>query len=158
MKQFLTILFTILTVALYAQSPQSKASSSGDCFKDWYTLFKERGANPVADGTHDVIITLRFGNYSECYMGRIDVSNGKIAGKLLVQKVDGTYEEFDKKVSSSFQNSEGTLKDELREVSNGMSAQVSLTEGELIRLFFFRSLAEKPKANKKAPAPSALVK
>jgi hypothetical protein len=158
MKQFLTIFFTIITVALHAQSAQSKGASSTDCFKEWFTLFKERGATAIADGTHDVIISLRSGTYSDCYMGKIDVAGGKLTGKLLVQKVDGTYEEFDKKVSSTFQNASGVLKDELREVNNGMSEQVTLTDGETIRLFFFRSLAEKEKANKKAPNPATLVK
>ena len=160
MKQFLTILFTLVTVGLYAQSGQAKPAPkpSTDCFKEWYTLFKERGATALADGTHDVIISLRSGTYSDCYMGKIDVAGGKLAGKLLIQKVDGSYEEFDKKVSSSFQNTSGVLKDEMREITNGMSEQVTLADGETIRLFFFRSLAEKQKANKKAPSPAALVK
>jgi hypothetical protein len=159
MKTFLTFLFTIVSVASFAQSTPSKpAAASADCFKEWYTLFKERGANPVADGSHDVIITVRYGTYSECYMGKIEVAGGKLASKLLVQKMDGSYEEWDKKVSASYQDSEGTLKQELRDITNGMSASLTLTDGEVIRLFFFRSLADKPKANKKAPKPAALVK
>lgn len=157
MKIILTLLISFLSLGVFAQSKGSSAASS-DCFKDWYTLFKERGANPVADGTHDVIITIRNGSISECYMGRIDVVNGKLAGKLMVQKVDGTFGEFDKKVSATYQNSEGVLKEELREINNGMSASLSLTDGEIIRLFFYKSLGEKPKSNKKAPAPAALIK
>lgn len=157
MKIILTLLISFLSLGVFAQSKGSSASSA-DCFKDWYTLFKERGANPVADGTHDVIITIRNGSISECYMGRIDVVDGKLAGKLMVQKVDGSFGEFDKKVSATYQNSEGVLKEELREINNGMSASLSLTDGEIIRLFFYKSLAEKPKANKKAPAPAAIIK
>lgn len=134
------------------------AASSGSCFKEWYSLFKERGANPIPDGPNDVIITVRNGDYNDCFMGRIEVTGGKISSKLQVQKVDGSYEEFDKKVSDAYRNPEGTLKEELREVVNGMSASVTTTDGEYIRLFFFRSLADKPKANKKAPAPAALIK
>ncbi|HEY3404689.1 MAG TPA: hypothetical protein VGK59_14970 [Ohtaekwangia sp.] len=156
MKSILAILITFLSFGLYAQT--KTAAAGGDCFKEWYTLFKERGANPIADGTHDVIITLRNGTYSQCFMGRIDVKDGKLSSKLQIQKMDGSYEEFDKKVSSSYQNAEGTVKEELRDVSNGMSSSFTLTDGEMIRLFFYKSLADKPKANKKAPAPSALVK
>lgn len=119
-------------------------------FKEWYTLFKERGANPIADGTHDVIITLRSTDYSECFLGKVDVAGGKLAGNLHIQKMDGSYEEFDKRVSSAYQNREGVLKEELREISNGMSASGILTDGETIRLFFYKSLADKPKANKKS--------
>ncbi|MBX2964408.1 MAG: hypothetical protein KF687_18010 [Cyclobacteriaceae bacterium] len=158
MKLLLTLFISILSISAFAQAKQPTPAPSQDCFRDWFSLFNERGANPVADGTHDVIITLRHGSYSECFMGRIAVSGGKLTGKLEVQKVDGSYQEFDKKVSFAFQNAEGTLKEEMREVSNGMSASASLTDGELIRLFFYKSLADKPKANKKAPAPSALIK
>jgi hypothetical protein len=91
-------------------------------------------------------------------MGRIEVTGGRISGKLQIQKVDGSYAEFDKRVSASYQNAEGALKEDLREVTNGMSASVVLSDGEFIRLFFYKSLAEKPVANKKAPAPSVLVK
>lgn len=164
MKSILAILITFMSVGVFAQTKPAtkpaaaKPATSGNCFKEWYTLFKERGANPVADGTHDVIITLRSNDYSECFMGRVEVAGGKLTSKLQIQKMDGSYEEFDRKVSASYQNAEGVLKEELREVNNGMSASLTLTDGEIIRLFFYKSLSEKPKANKKAPAPAALVK
>jgi len=155
MKSILVVLISFLSFGLFAQS---KPATSGSCFKDWYGLFKERGAKPIEDGTHEVIITLRNGDYAECFMGKIDVSGGKIVSKLSIQKMDGTYEEFNKKVSEAYQNSEGTLKEEMRTINNGMSAPVVLADGESIRLFFYKTLGDKPKANKKAPAPSALVK
>jgi hypothetical protein len=155
MKPVFALLISLISTGLFAQS---KPSTSGTCFKEWYGLFKERGAKPVPDGTHDVIITLRNGDYAECFMGKIDVAGGKIVSKLSIQKVDGTYEEFDKKVSDAYQNSEGILKEEMRNVTNGMSAPVVLADGESIRLFFYKYLGDKPKANKKAPAPMALVK
>ena len=164
MKSLFAIVILLSSFGLMAQTqpaaskPAPKPASGGNCFKEWYALFKERGANPVEDGTHEVIITLRYADYSECFMGKIDVAGGKLASKLQVQKVDGTYEEFDRKVSASLQNAEGSLKEELREVNNGMSASLILSDGETIRLFFYKALAEKPKANRKAPAPAALVK
>lgn len=155
MKSIFVILFALLSIGSLAQS---KPSAGGNCFKDWYFLFRERGANPVADGTHDVVITIRNGDQSDCYMGRIDVVDGKLAGKLMVQKVDGTYEEWDKKLSDAYKDGEGRLREDLRVITNGMSASVTLSDGELVRLFFYKSLADKPKSNKKAPAPSVLVK
>jgi hypothetical protein len=86
------------------------------------------------------------------------VANGRLASKLQIQKVDGSYEEFDKRVSASYQNEQGALKDDLRDITNGMSASIVLSDGEYIRLFFYKSLAGKPAANKKAPAPSVLIK
>ena len=155
MKPILAILISLFSFGLLAQS---KPAASGNCFKEWYTLFKERGANPIPDGTNDVIITLRSTDYSQCFMGKIDVSGGKLSGRLQIQKMDGSYDEFDRTVSSAYQNTEGRLKEELRDINNGMSASVTLDGGEIIRLFFYKSLADKPKANKKAPPPAALVK
>jgi hypothetical protein len=162
MKPILSVFILSFMVCFFAQGqtkqPAKQPTASGDCFKQWYSLFKERGANAVSEGVNDVIITLRNADYSECFMGRIEVTNGRISGKLQIQKVDGSYAEFDKRVSASYQNAEGTLKEDLRDVINGMSASVALSDGEFIRLFFYKTLAEKPVANKKAPAPSVLVK
>jgi hypothetical protein len=158
MKPILSVFILSFSVSFFAQGQTKTPAASGDCFKQWYTLFKERGATPVPDGVNDVVITLRNGEYTECFMGRIEVMNGKLTSTLQIQKVDGTYAEFDKRVSASYQNEEGRLKDDLREVNNGMSASLTLSDGEYIRLFFYKSLAGKPVANKKAPAPSALVK
>jgi hypothetical protein len=161
MKPILSVILLLFSVSVFAQTqtkPAPKPASSGDCFKQWYSLFKERGASPVPDGVNDVIITLRSNEYSECFMGRIEVTNGRLSGKLQIQKVDGSFAEFDKRVSASFQNEQGTLREDLRDVTNGMSASLVLADGEYIRLFFYKSLADKPAANKKAPPPSALVK
>lgn len=162
MKPILSVLILSFLVCFFAQGqtkqPAKQPASSGDCFKQWYSLFKERGADAVPEGVNDVIITIRNADYSECFMGRIEIANGKLTGKLQIQKVDGSYAEFDKRVSASYQNAEGTLKEDLRDVVNGMSASVALSDGEFIRLFFYKALAEKPVANKKAPAPSVLVK
>ena len=175
MKTILSVLVCLLSLTVVAQqgsksaspktsaakaSPQKEASKKEPgCYDQWYALFKERGAKPLADGTHDVIISIRNEyDYAECFLGKIDLKDGKLASKLQIQKVDGTYEEFDKKISASYQNSEGVVKEELRNVSSGMSEAFSLTDGEKIRLFFYKSLADKAKANQKAPSVSELVK
>lgn len=175
MKTILSVLVCLLSLTVVAQqgaksaspktstakaSPQKEASKKEPgCYDQWYALFKERGANPLADGTHDVIISIRNEyDYAECFVGKIDLKEGKLASKLQIQKEDGSWEEFDKKISSMYQNTEGVVKEELRSVTNGMSEAFTLTDGEKIRLFFYKSLADKAKANKKAPAPSALVK
>jgi len=156
---FYVLALCVATTAVFGQGQGKQPPvNSGGCFNEWYSLFKERGAKPVPDGMNDVIITLRNSTYVECFMGRIEVVEGKLSGKLQVQKMDGSYEEFDKRVGVNFQNAEGTLKEELREINNGMSALAMLTDGDYIRLFFYKALADKPKANKKAPSPSSLIK
>jgi hypothetical protein len=156
MKPIFTILVCLLSLGVVAQTGSNKATSN--CYQEWYSLFKERGAKPVPDGMNEVIISIRGDGYAECFMGKVDVAGEKIIGKPQVQKMDGTFEEFDKKVSASYQNDQGTLKEELRTINNGMSSFVRLTDGEIIGLFFYKSLADKPKSNKKAPSPSVLVK
>jgi len=156
MKLLFTTLICFLSVGIFAQTGSTKPANK--CYQEWYSVFKERGAKPVPDGMNEVIISVRGDEYGECFLGRVDVAGEKMIGKLQVQKMDGTYEEFDKKVSASYQNDQGTLKDELRTINNGMSAFVRLTDGEIIGLFFYKSLADKPKSNKKAPSPSMLVK
>lgn len=163
MKLIITGFLSLLTMGLMAQNPAAKpaaasAAKSADCYDQWYALFKERGANPLADGTHEVIISLQHDGYSECFMGKVDVTAGRISSKLQIQKVDGTYEEFDALLSAAYMDTQGTLKESLRIVTNGMSESLTRTTGETVRLFFYKSLAEKAKANKKAPPPSALIK
>ena len=81
MKAILSVFILSFSVSFFAhsQTKQPVKASSSDCFKEWYSLFKERGATPVPDGTNDVIITLRNNEYTECFMGRVEVSNGKLA-------------------------------------------------------------------------------
>ena len=57
-----------------------------------------------------------------------------------------------------YQNADGTVKEDLRGVTNGMSESFELGSGERIRLFFYKSITNKEKANKKAPNPAALIK
>ncbi|HRI78872.1 MAG TPA: hypothetical protein PLR06_04985 [Cyclobacteriaceae bacterium] len=153
------LLFALCCIVLSSFGQAKPATPpSKDCFKDWYTLFRERGANPIPDGTNDVIITLRNGDYSDCFLGRVDVLNGNLNGNFKVQKVDGSYADFDKSIAAAYQTQDGRLKEELRAINEGMTASVPLSDGEMIRLFFFKSLKDKALANKKAPAPSALIK
>lgn len=173
MKTILSIFICLLSLTVVAQTGATKTQAGpkagtskptavkkdATCYDEWYALFKERGAKPLADGIHEVIISLRNEyDYAECFLGKIELKDGRINSKLQVQKVDGSYEEFDKKVNSLYQNADGVVKEELRGITNGMSETFALTDGEKIRLFFFKSLADKAKANQKAPSASALIK
>ena len=76
MKNFI-LSFALISI-VFSSLAQTKGTPApaGNCFKEWYSLFKERGANTVPDGTNDVIISIRNGDYSECFMGKIDVAGG----------------------------------------------------------------------------------
>jgi hypothetical protein len=166
MKPIFAILFSFLSLGVFAQGQGTKSTAStnksaSNCYEEWYSILKERGARPVANGSQDVVISIRNGNYSECFMGKVNVLDGKIAGRPQVQKVDGTYEDWGKEVSQKYFNSDGTRTTEsntLLTINNGMSGDMILTDGDIVKCFFYQAIQEKPKANKKAPAPSTLVK
>jgi hypothetical protein len=161
---FLLLLSPVLVIAQQKGAPQKAApqKASSDCFGEWYSLFQERGAKPVPDGTHDVILTLRntTEGTSKCYMGKVDVADGKIKRPIWVQKEDGTFDTFShmsgKHLEPAFEKS--LSEDELLAVTDGMSISMKTSDMEFGRIFFYKFLNEKPKALKQAPSPKALVK
>jgi hypothetical protein len=166
MKSILTILISIFSMGAFAQG-QSKAPAAGsagkasDCYSEWNAIFHERGARPIPNGNHDVVISIRNGSYAECFMGKVNVLDGRIAGRPQVQKIDGTYEDWGKEVSQKYFNSDGTRTAEgntLLTINNGMSGEMVLSDGDIVKCFFYQAVLEKTKANKKAPSPSALIK
>lgn len=159
----LIFLLLITPVVAAAQTPQRSATAkpSGDCFKEWHTLFRERGASTVTDGTHDVVITLRNtqAGTSMCYMGKAEVVGGKIKRPIMVQMADGSYEPFSslgKGLDPVFAKS--LTEDELSTITDGMSINFIMSDMEYGRIFFYTFVNDKPKALKPAPSPKALIK
>lgn len=72
MKKKLQFLL-ILSFLLIGSSISVNAQSS--CYDDYYKLFTERGATPVPDGTHEVVISVRDGNKCDCLMGKVEVKD-----------------------------------------------------------------------------------
>lgn len=172
--KFLFVGLLVLPLAVAAQkggTPPQKGGSQekgsqgqgggGDCFKEWYNLFRERGAATVTDGTQDVIISLRntVAGVSQCYMGRVEVAGGKIKRPIMIQKVDGSYEPFatlGKGLDPGFIKS--MTEDEMNTIADGMSVNFLMAGGEFGRIFFYTFLNEKPKALKQAPSARTLIK
>jgi hypothetical protein len=173
MKNRINLILIVLLAASFSAfaqkggSPQKGTPSGGsqssgnDCFKEWYTLIRERGAAEVTDGTHDVILTVRNTQEgtSRCYMGRVEVRNGKLTRPVLIQKEDGSYDTFasaGKGLDPGFAKS--MTEDELAMISDGMSVNFNLSGGEFARIFFYTFINAKPKGLKQAPSPKTLVK
>lgn len=157
------LLFLLLASPLWTMAQQKAAQpkAATDCFKEWYTLFRERGGKQVTDGTQEVVITVRNNHdgTSKCYMGKVEVAGGKIKPPLWVQKDDGSYDTFaalGKKLDPGFVSN--MSEDELLTIDNAMSISFRTSDMEFGRLFFYKFLEDKPKALKKAPSPSALIK
>jgi hypothetical protein len=130
-----------------------------DCYQDWYEKMRARGANPVTDGMHPVIITLKSETSGVCLMGKIQVTNGKIVPPLMIQQEDGEYQAANllgKKLDPGF--TETMSEDELYKITDGMSILFRTASQEYGRLIFY-SFAKKDKtANKVAPSPDELIK
>ncbi|NJN42231.1 MAG: hypothetical protein HC811_08435 [Flammeovirgaceae bacterium] len=147
----------IFSIPAFSQSKQATAPT--DCFKDWYTIFRERGAKPVTDGTHDAILSFRKEGYSQCFMAKVDVKDGKIVMPLKIAREDGTYETgafLHKSLDPVFAAS--LPPDELLKITDGMSITFYTTDKESGKLFFYKFVNDKPKALKIAPSASDLIK
>jgi len=152
----LFVAFTALGQTAPAKKP---AVASSSCYGEWMALFRERGAKPVPNGSHEVIISIRNEQGSQCYVGKAEVSEGKIMPPILIQKQDGSFEPvgaLGKQLDPTWLASQN--KDTLYEIVDGASMTFYTTEKEFGKLFFYKFLNDKPKANKVAPPPSALVK
>lgn len=130
-----------------------------DCYQEWYEKMRARGANPVTDGMHPVVITLKSESSGVCMMGKIQVTNGQIVPPLMVQQEDGEYiaaNLMGKKLDPGFT---GTISaDELYKVTDGMSILFRTASQEYGRLLFYTFAKKDKTANKVAPSPDELIK
>ncbi len=161
MIKFRTTLIAAFLVLLISPAfGQAKtASPAKDCYGEWYSLFRERGAKPIPDGTQEIIISIRKDGYSQCFMGKVDVAGGKIKMPVYIAKEDGTFEtltETGLKIDPSSIASKDP--DALTSITDGMSITAYTTDHETVKLFFYKYIHDKPKKNKVAPAASSLVK
>lgn len=151
----LILAFTIVLLAM----PTFAQTEKSDCFRDWYGLFRERGAKRVTDGTHEVVLSLRKDEYSQCFMAKVKVLSGQIVPPVLIAKEDGTYEEFTatgKKIDPAFLS--GKSDTELLKITDGMSITFYTTDRETAKLFFYTFVNDTKKGNKVAPPVGDLVK
>lgn len=159
-RLLLTGVLAVMMVPAVAQTKSDAAPSAPkNCYGEWFGIFRSRGAKAIPDGTQNVIITLRDGNASHCFLGKVEVAAGKIKLPLMIQKQDGSFETFastGKTLDPSF--TKDLSADELLTITDGMSVSFRTSDQETGRLFFYEYLAEKPKANKVAPPPSVLIK
>ncbi len=155
-KTLVTFLMFLLMAPAFAQT---KTSPAKDCFREWINLFRSHGAKTVTDGTHEVVVSLRSQSGSNCYMGKIDVVNGKLTAPLWMQKEDGSFETFREMGKSLDPEFANMNPDEVAAITDGMSISFRTTDGEYGRIFFYKFLNDKAKPkNKIAPPPGALIK
>lgn len=144
MKRTLTILGLVIGL-VSSVSAQKKTEDESNCYLKWAQKFEARGADDVPDGSYtDVIITFRNGGDAECFNGKCDVKEGKVAAMYLKME-DGSYEVMKKK--SKYENV--PIK-----ITNGMSSTVVTKDDELINVLFVKKIKPKKAGFEKAPEPT----
>ena len=141
-----------------AQVDTTVMTTPTNCYKKWFDYFAERGAKPVTDGSHEVVISFKSGESCHCFMGKVEVSGGKIKPPLYVQTEGGDYKTFTslgKKLDPEFVLAQGA---ELYNVVNGMSVLFRTADQEYGRIFFYKLLSKDKQKNKEAPSPEELLK
>lgn len=130
-----------------------------DCYTQYYNIVRERGAKPVTDGMQQVVIALKSADACHCFLGQIEVVNGKIKPPLYFQQENGEYRlvsSLGKKLEPAFTSS--MTPDELYAIKEGMSIVFRTTDNEYGRLFFYKFVNKGPQSNKAAPSAAELIK
>lgn len=146
--------FLLLTL-LVSSSLLVKSQENSNCFNEWYATVHKYGSQPVADGTHEVIITIRKDEQCKSMQGKVDVKDNKIVrGTLWLLKTDGTYEKPERTLSNKYTTNSETKLD--NSIINGMSPSFMTSQGEQINFFFYKSFNKTPREYKPAPKPSEI--
>lgn len=155
---FLVIAFgASQVIAQSATSIHSKGIEG--CYTDYYIAFTERGASPVTDGQHDIVISVIHQGKSECYFGKATVKDGKLQRPVLIQKDDMSFVEM----SSMFRSLdpewlEKQDKSTYDMISDGMSHIFLTLDQYEIRFFFYTFIHPTQRSNRRAPPADVLLK
>ena len=148
------------TAAVKINVDTAVTSTPMNCYKQYFDYFTERGAKPVTDGMQSVVVAFKSKESCHCYMGRVQVTGGKIKAPVYVQTEGGEYKTFaeltpDKKMDPEFLAAVG---DDLWSITNGMSVVFQTTDKEYGRVFFYKFVNKDKSMSKEAPSPSDLLK
>jgi len=148
------------TAAVAINVDTAVVSTPMNCYKQYVDYFTERGAKAVTDGMQPVVVAFKSKESCHCYMGRVQVTGGKIKAPVYVQTEGGEYKTFaeltpDKKMDPDFLAAVG---EDLWSISNGMSVVFQTTDKEYGRMFFYKSVNKNKSSSKEAPSPADLLK
>lgn len=161
MKIQLTILFVFGFLAnAYSQEGLSlHLKGIEGCYIDYYSAFANKGAKPVPDGDHEVVISIIFQAKSDCYMGKATVKDGKFVTPVMIQKEDMSFAPLStifKNIDQSWLAEQDT--ETLYEIHDGMSKMFTSQQGYQVQMFFPSSINPGSGINRKAPPASELLK
>ncbi len=121
----------------------SNSSVAQDCYSKYRKAFSERGALEVTDSTYEgVIIAIREGNETSCYLGKVSVKSGKVVlDNFYISLEDDTHENL----GPRFKNLKPV------EIKDGISQIIIDKRDNLYNVIFLDHLKPKKKGFKKAP-------
>ncbi len=129
------------------------------CYVDYYTAFVNKGARPVTDGQHEVVISVVHQGSSNCYIGRVSVKDENLVLPVELQKDDMSFAP----ISTVFRDLDQSwlaAQDlaTLYHVTSGMSKMFVSQEGYYIQVFFPEFINTNSGVNRKAPPASEMLK
>lgn len=136
MKNLLVIALLLTVTLAYSQTKDET------CLDAYSKQFKERGAGPVEDGNHKVIISITTETGTDCYEGKAKVEGNSVIAIYMTYE-DGTSEFLDRKYK-------GINK---AKIENGISEKLVTTDGETIQIVFVTKILPKKKQFKKINGP-----
>jgi hypothetical protein len=149
----------LLLFVVFFTARQVQAQEIEGCYLGYYNVFSERGAGLVPNGEHDVIISIIKDGTSECYFGKATVKDGNFVSPVLIQKDDMSYVPLNNVFGSLDQEwlSRQNM-DSLYEIHDGMSKMFYGEENLSGKMFFYKFIHDKPRANRRAPSADVLIK
>jgi hypothetical protein len=154
MKRVFQLLVATLLLII---STAFNAKAQSNCYEEYYKLFIDRGATSVPDGPQDVVVTIREGGKSDCYMARVQVKNNQIVSVDGIILVDGSVKKLGMKLSPKYKDPNNPIVLNT-DIVDGMSATLLSDENQQVNFFFIKQLSAKTKAYKKAPPASTFNK
>jgi hypothetical protein len=140
-KVFLS--FALLTIFSATQGQPNTDDLEPTCYQKYAAVFEKRGAHTVEDGTYeDVVVSVRYGNTADCFMGSVTVKDGKM-GPISIKFEDGTFTPLKKKYKHNVPIT----------ITNGISTPQVTVDDEIVSVLFVMNIKPKPKEFAKAPEP-----
>ncbi len=139
------ILSSLLFLGLSVAYSQTKPAEQLTCLDQYKKVFKERGADRVADGMHrNVIVSIEDEYGTNCFYGKARVEAAKVTA-IFIKFEDETYELFE---GQDFTVPYGTL------IKNGITDPwVTKADKQKMTVIFVESIKPKKKKYKQAPGP-----
>ncbi|MBN7813233.1 hypothetical protein J0A68_19920 [Algoriphagus sp. H41] len=154
------VLFLGVLFQAYSQDGLSRHLKGVEgCYLGYYSEFVNKGAQPVPDGDHEVVISIIYQNSSECYMGKAKTKDQKIVLPVTIQKDDKTFVPL-RTLFKDMDKEWLILQDSntLFDITDGMSKLFVSQQGYQVQVFFPEVINTNSGVSVKAPPASEMLK